>query len=380
MKKPVLQILLILGAILAAAAIWATLGGVRYSIFKSEMAKFAEMGPPVQTVTSLVAAEETWVPALRAVGSTSAVQGVTVSTDQPGIVTKINFESGQIVQAGDLLVQLDVSQEEAQLRSAFAQQKLAALNLQRQQNLMKSRVSAQSELDTAQAEYDQATARVLEMKSMVDKKTIRAPFAGVLGIRSVNLGQYLQSGAAIAPLQALHPIYVNFFLPQQNLSRIQAGQTVTVRAEGVADVFTGKVNAVDAVVDEATRNVRVQATLENAANLLRPGMFVSVEVPQQESATHVVLPATSIQYAPYGDTVFVLEDMQGPAGQTYRGARQQVVKLGETRGDRVAILSGVRPGEEVATSGVFKLRQGAPVQVNNTILPEASDRPNPEDT
>lgn len=382
MKKQFIVSALILVALLAGVAIWTALGGVKYLQFKSAMEQYANMPMRVESVTSQTAAEEVWIPSLKAIGSTDAVQGVTVSTDQPGIVTKIAFESGQMVKEGDLLVQLDVTQEEAQLRSAIAQQKLAALNLQRQQNLIKSRVSAQSELDTAQAEYDQATARVLEMKSMVDKKTIRAPFSGVLGIRAVNLGQYLQSGAAVAPLQALDPIYVNFYLPQQNLGQIAAGQVVNVKADGLPDVnFTGKVNAVDAVVDEATRNVRVQATLANPQGQLRPGMFVNAEVPQKAESRHVVLPSTAIQYAPYGDTVFIIEEMTDPkGGQTYKGVRQQVVKIGETRGDRIAILSGVKPGEEVVTSGVFKLRQGAAVSVNNSILPENSDAPTPEDT
>ncbi len=382
MKKKYIVSALIFVAILAGIAIWTALGGIKYFQIMGAMEQYANMPMRVESVTSQAATEELWIPSLKAIGSTDAVQGVTVSTDQPGIVTKIAFESGQTVKAGDLLVQLDVTQEEAQLRSALAQQKLAALNLQRQQNLIKSRVSAQSELDTAQAEYDQATARVLEMKSMVDKKTIRAPFSGVLGIRAVNLGQYLQSGAAVAPLQALDPIYVNFYLPQQNLGQIAAGQTVNVKADGLPEVkFEGTVNAVDAVVDEATRNVRVQATLANPQGQLRPGMFVNAEVPQKAEARHVVLPSTAIQYAPYGDTVFVIEDMTDPkSGQAYKGVRQQVVKIGETRGDRIAILSGVKPGEEVVTSGVFKLRQGAAVNVNNSILPENSEAPTPEDT
>lgn len=382
MKKRVLQFVFVVVALVAAGAIWAALGGVKYLQFQKAMAEYANMPMRVESVTAQVAGEEVWVPSLKAIGSTAAVQGVTVSTDQPGIVTKVNFESGQTVKAGDLLVQLDVTQEEAQLRSAVAQQKLAALNLQRQQNLIKSRVSAQSELDTAQAEYDQATARVLEVKSLVDKKTIRAPFSGVLGIRAVNLGQYLQSGAAVAPLQALDPIYVNFYLPQQHLGQIAAGQEVHVRADGLPDgKFEGKVNAVDAVVDEATRNVRIQATIPNPEGRLRPGMYVTAEVPQDAEARHVVLPSTSIQYAPYGDMVFIIEDMTDPkSGQAYKGVRQQVVKIGETRGDRVAILSGVKPGEEVVTSGVFKLRQGAAVNVNNSILPENSEKPTPEDT
>ncbi len=375
------KITLIAIAIGAAIALWVILGSVKYFQIQAANAGFANMPMRFESVTSQVAAEEDWIPALRAIGSTAPVQGVTVSTDQPGIVTKINFESGQMVKQGDLLVQLDVSQEEAQLRSAAAQQKLAALNLQRQQNLIKSRVSAQSELDTAQAEFDQATARVLEMKAMTDKKTIRAPFSGMLGIRAVNLGQYLQSGSAIAPLQALDPIYVNFYLPQQNLGEIAAGQTVKVKADGLPDVkFEGKVNAVDSVVDEATRNVRVQATLANPKGQLRPGMFVNAEVPRDKPSRHVVLPSTAIQYAPYGDTVYIIEEMTDPKGVSYKGVRQQIVKLGETRGDRVAVVSGIKPGEEVVTSGVFKLRQGAAIQVNNSILPENSEAPTPEDT
>lgn len=365
-------------AIGLAVVIIVILGSIKTMQIRKLMSQSFEMPPTA--VTSLVVETEDWIPAMKAVGSTAAVQGVMVSTDQPGIVTKINFESGQTVKEGDLLVQLDISQEEAQLRSAQASQKLAALNLQRQQNLIKSRVSAQSELDTAQAQFDQASASVLEMKSQVDKKTIRAPFSGVLGIRQVNLGQYLQSGAQVVPLQALDPIYVNFFLPQQALGRLAAGQEVVVKAEGLSEDFKGKLNAVDSVVDEATRNVRVQATIPNPKGLLRPGMFVNTELPQKEKTSFVVVPATAVQYAPYGDTVYIVEDMSSPDGKSYRGVRQQVVKIGETRGDRVAIVSGVNPGEEVVTSGVFKLRQGAPVMINNSIVPENSETPKPEDT
>jgi membrane fusion protein (multidrug efflux system) len=285
------------------------------------------------------------------------------------------------VKEGDLLVQLEVSQELAQLRSAEAQMRLAQANLARQENLLKGRVSSQADYDSVKAQFDQAVARVEEVKALINKKTIRAPFGGVLGIRAVNLGQYLQSGAQVAPLQSLDPIYVNFWLPQQNLGQIAAGQSVRVRADGLPDLeFEGKINAVDSVIDEATRNVRVQATLANPNALLRPGMFVNTEVPLSETSNHVVLPATAIQYAPYGDMVYIIEEMKGPDGKTYRGVRQQVVKVGETRGDRVAILSGVKSGEEVVTSGVFKLRPGVHVQVNNSILPENSESPTPEDT
>jgi membrane fusion protein, multidrug efflux system len=375
------KIFLIVLAFLAGIAIVAALGGIKFFQVRKAMAEYASFAPPPETVTSLIAKEEEWIPSLKAVGSTAAVQGVTVSTDEPGIVQKINFESGQTVKQGDLLVQLEVSQEQAQLRSAEAQMRLSGANLLRQQNLLKSRVSSQADYDSVQAQYDQAVARVEEVKALINKKTIRAPFSGVLGIRAVNLGQYLQSGAQVAPLQSLDPIYVNFWLPQQNLGQIAAGQAVRVEADGLPNVtFDGKINAVDAVVDEATRNVRVQATLSNRNGLLRPGMFVNSQVPLASKASHIVLPATAIQFAPYGDMVYIVEEMKAPDGKTYRGVRQQVVKVGESRGDRVAILSGVKPGEEVVTSGVFKLRPGVHVQVNNSIQPANSESPIPEDT
>lgn len=375
------KIVLIVLAFLAGIAIVLALGGVKFLQVRKAMQEHARFSPPPESVTSLVAKEEDWVPALKAVGSTAAVQGVTVSTDEPGIVHKINFESGQNVKEGDLLVQLEISQEQAQLRSAEAQMRLAGANLLRQQNLLKSRVSSQADYDTAQAEYDQAVAKVEEVKALIDKKTIRAPFSGVLGIRAVNLGQYLQSGAQVAPLQSLDPIYVNFWLPQQYLGQIAAGQPVKVQADGLPNTtFDGKINAVDAVIDEATRNVRVQATLANPKGLLRPGMFVNTEVPLASTASHIVVPATAIQFAPYGDMVYIIEEMKGPDGKPYQGVRQQVVKVGESRGDRVAILSGVKAGEQVVTSGVFKLRPGVAVQVNNSIQPENSESPKPEDT
>ncbi len=378
MTKKILYVVL---ALAAGLCVWGALAGIKYLQIQKMIAQHANFAMPPESVTSLIAEEQEWSPSLKAVGSTQAVQGVVVSTDQPGIVTKIAFDSGQAVKEGDLLVQIDIHQEEAQLRSAVAQQKLAALNLQRQQNLVKNRVSAQSELDAAQAQYDQATASVMEAQSLVSKKTIRAPFSGVIGIRAVNLGQYLESGAKVAPLQSMDPIYVNFWLPQQNLAQIASGQAVTVLAEGQPDAFQGKINAVDSVVDEATRNVRVQATVPNPKGLLRAGMFVNAEVPLPQKEQHVVLPATCVQYAPYGDTVYIIEDVTNKeTGKTYKGVRQQVVKIGESFGDKVTILEGVKPGEEVVSSGGFKLRQGSAVTVNNTIVPPNESKPHPEDS
>jgi len=371
------NILLTIGACIVVFAI---IGGLKFAQILGIMKKYEGFKIPAESVTSTPAESQSWVPELKSIGSTAAVQGVVVSTDLAGIVTKINFESGQKVKQGDLLVQLDVNEELAQLRSAEAQQKLAGLNLQRQQNLLKSRVSSQADFDASQAEYDRTTANVEQVKASISKKTILAPFTGVLGIRLVNLGQYLENGAKIAPLQSLDPIYVNFWAPQQNLPRLNAGQEVKVTVDGLADLsFEGKINAVDAVVDEATRNVRVQATVANPDSKLRAGMFVSVAVPLAEKNDVVVVPVTAIQYAPYGDSVFIIEEMKDPKDQVYTGVRQQVVKVLESKGDQVAV-SGVKAGEQVVTSGGFKLRAGSEVKVNNQVLPNNEQAPKPEDS
>jgi membrane fusion protein (multidrug efflux system) len=240
---------------------------------------------------------------------------------------------------------------------------------------------SRAEFDQAAAEYKQADARIGEIEATIARKTIRAPFSGILGIRQVNLGQYLAGGDAIVPLQSLHPIYVNFSVPQQEALNVRVGRRVQVTAGDVAGVsFTGRITAINAVVDEATRNVQVQATLPNPDGRLRPGMFVQTQVLLGESRPVVTLPASAISYAPYGDSVFVIDDLKDPNGATYRGVRQQVVKLGGARGDQVAVISGIEPGQEVVTSGVFKLRNGAPVQVTNTVQPSNSPAPRPEDS
>jgi membrane fusion protein (multidrug efflux system) len=239
---------------------------------------------------------------------------------------------------------------------------------------------SQAEDDRAAAEHKQAEARVGEIRATIERKKIRAPFSGMLGIRQVNLGQYLAGGDAVVPLQSLDPIYVNFALPQQEVGRLRVGEEVRVTAEGLGgDAPRGRITAVDSVIDEATRNVQVQATLANPTGRLRPGMFVETQVVLGTQRSVVALPASAINYAPYGDSVFVVEEVQGPSGQKYRGVRQQVVKLGAARGDQIAIVSGIKAGEEVATSGVFKLRNGAAVRVNNEVQPANDPAPAPED-
>jgi membrane fusion protein (multidrug efflux system) len=285
-----------------------------------------------------------------------------------------------MVRAGEVLVQLDTRQEKAQLAAALAQRDLSQLNLDRARGLADEGIVSPADYDRVSAEYKQAEARVGEIRASIERKTIRAPFAGMLGIRQVNLGQYMAGGDPVVPLQSLDPIFVNFTVPQQEVGRLRVGGEVRVTAESAKDEhFTGRITAVNSVVDEATRNVQVQATFANPQGRLRPGMFVETKVLRGGSQEVVTLPASAINYAPYGDSVFLVEPVQGPDGQTYRGARQQVVKLGGALGDQVAVLSGVDAGAEVVSSGVFKLRNGAAVRVENAVQPANDPAPKPED-
>jgi membrane fusion protein (multidrug efflux system) len=357
----------------------AAIGGVKFLQIKSAIAAYAAFQPPPEAVTTIVARSERWPSTLTAIGTVAAVRGVTVSADLPGIVDKIVFTSGQRVAAGDVLVELDTRQEQAQLAAAEAQRDLSHANLDRMRSLNEQRIVAQSEYDQSEANYKQAEATAREIRATIGRKTIRAPFAGVLGIRQVNLGQYLAGGAEIVQLQSLDPVYVNFAVPQQQLGRIRPGTEVGVTPENDGPEIHGKVTAIDSVVDEATRNVQVQATFENPRARLRAGMFVDVRVVLGVGSDVVALPASAVNYAPYGDSIFVVSDMKSQQGKRYRGVLQRFVKLGATRGDQVAVLSGVQAGEEVVTSGVFKLRPGAAVQVNNTVQPSNNPAPRPEE-
>ena len=362
------------------AILIAGLGLVKVRQFQAMADEFAAMQPPPEAVTTIVATQERWPATLSAIGTVAAVQGVTVSADLPGIVERIAFDSGRAVAAGDVLVQLDSRQEQAQLAAADAELELARLNHERMRGLVQQDAVSRAEYDAASAAHTQAQARVREIRATIERKIIRAPFAGVLGIRQVNLGQYLTGGDPVVPLQSLDPIYVNFGVPQQNAAQMQRGRRVRIAVGDLGGAeFIGRVHAVDSVVDPATRNVQVQATLANRGGTLRPGMFVQAQVTLGPSQPVVALPASAISYAPYGDSVFVVTDLKDPQGATYRGVRQQVVKLGGAQGDQVAVLSGVRPGEEIVTSCVFKLRNGAAVQVNNKIQPANDRAASPED-
>jgi membrane fusion protein (multidrug efflux system) len=367
--------------LVAALFFLGAIGFVKYRQIQTAIAQGMSWQPPPEAVTTIVTEQDEWPATLGFIGSVEAVHGVTVSADLPGIVDTIAFESGRAVKEGDLLVSLDTRQEKAQLAAAEAQRDLARLNFDRISALREKGVTSQSEHDRSSAELKQAEARVDEIQATIERKTIRAPFSGILGIRQVNLGQYLTGGNPVVPLESLDPIYVNFSVPQQQVGDLRVGGDVELVADGTDGAGPhGRITAINARVDESTRNVQVQATFQNPGGKLRPGMFVEAQVVMGPGSPMVALPASAISYAPYGDSVFIVEDLKGPNGQNYKGVRQQFVKLGGSRGDQIAVLSGLTPGQEVATSGVFKLRNGAAVLVNNEIQPSNNPAPRPEDS
>jgi len=372
MKKRMFLMLAVMIAFIGA------IGGFKFFQIRSAMAAGANFQPPPEAVTTTVAKLEPWDTTLKAIGTVAAVNGVMVSADLPGLVDEIAFESGRHVSKGDVLVRLDTKQEQAQLAAAQAAMELARVQLQRAQGLLPQGIVAQETHDQAVAQFKQAEAQVGEIRAAIERKTIRAPFSGTPGIRLVNRGQYLAGGSPIVSLQALQPVYVNFSVPQQDVARIARGAHVQVTSE--AGVLGGTIAAVDSIIDESTRNARVQAIFGNEEGNLRPGMFVQAQLASGKSTSVVALPASAISYAPFGDSVFIVDNIKGPDGKTFRGVRQQFVKLGGTRGDQVAVLTGVKPGEEVVTSGVFKLRPGVAVTINNTIQPSNNAKPKPEDS
>jgi membrane fusion protein (multidrug efflux system) len=359
----------------------ATIGVVKFLQIRAAIAQGSSYQPPPEAVTTVVASEVTWPATLTAIGTVEAVRGVTVSADLPGIVERIEFDSGHSVREGDVLVRLDTRQERAQLAAAEAQRELAQLDFERSKKLLERGVISQAEYDRLSAGSKQAEARVGEIQATIERKKVRAPFTGVLGIRQVNLGQYLEGGTAVAPLQAMDPVYVNFSVPQQDVRVLKVGAVVHVAADtGAAPGPPGHVTAINSVVDEATRNVQIQAAFRNADRRLRPGMFVEVEAKLGTTAPVIALPASAVSYAPYGNSVFVVSDLKGPNGKTYQGVQQRFVKLGAGRGDQIAVVSGLKPGDVVVTSGVFKLRNGASIVVNNKIQPGNNPTPKPEDS
>lgn len=372
MVKRTLLMLVAVAAVVGGVAMW------KHRKVTQEQQKNAAMKIPPQTVATAKAAATVWQRQIHAVGSLSAVQGVTVSAPLEGTVAKISFESGQHVKAGDLLVQLDVSTDEAQLRGLEAQSELSKLTLDRARQLRESNTNSQAEVDTADAQYKQALAAADNERAVIAKKTVRAAFDGRLGLRQVNLGQYLAAGGGIAALQSLDPIYVDFTVPEQEVANLKVGQAVKLKVDAQPGAeFTGQINALNSRVDEATRNIQVQATLRNSDEKLVPGMFASVDVVLPREDKFVTLPQTAIVYNPYGNAVFVVERTKDAAGAETLVARQHFVELGETRGDQVAILKGIGADDEVVIAGQIKLRNGSAVKVDNSVVPGNNPAPTP---
>ena len=358
------------------------LGGVKGLQIERMIAQGKQFSPPPEPVTTAVARKETWESLLTSVGSLEAVQGVIVTAELPGKVERIGFEPGTKVKAGELLLQQDISAETAQLRAAEATLTLANIELDRKRKLLSQKTISRSEYDNAEAQFKQAEAQADNIRAAIKKKTIRAPFSGRLGIRLVNMGQVLKEGEAIVSLQAIDPIFVNFSLPQQQLAQVKTGLVVQVTTDAwPGQVVDGKITAINPQVDAATRNIQMQATVANPEEHLRPGMFVNVAVVLPVRQDVLAIPATAVLYAPYSDSVFVVEEKKeeknGPSGKI---VRQQFVRLGEKRGDFVAITSGLEQGQTVVTTGVFKLRNGQSVVVNNAVTPEFKLNPEPEES
>lgn len=377
------KILLFVGALVGGLLVIAVpLAMLKMTQFKAMAEAGAAMVMPPTTVTAVAASADSWGESLAAPGSLEAVQGVTVSAEIPGKVVRIAFEPGANVQAGDVLVQLDISTEEAQLRAAEATAALARANLARARELRMSGTNSLAELDAADAQARQADAQAESIRAIIAKKTIRAPFAGRLGLRQVNLGQILREGDAITSLQTLDPIYVNFSLPQQRIAQLAAGTPVQVTSDAAPGVtFDGRINAINSEVDATTRSLRVQATISNSGEKLRPGMYAAVQVLLPAQAEVLTVPVTAVLYAPYGDTVFVVESKKDEkTGQTQQVLRQQFVRLGAARGDFVSVVEGLKPGDLVVTTGVFKLRPGMAVVIDNAMAPASSLTPRPKNT
>jgi membrane fusion protein (multidrug efflux system) len=340
----------------------------------------AKMANPAQTVSAMKAPLLTWQPTLHAVGSLRAVQGVDVTTEIGGLVADIKFKSGEHVKAGDLLVQLDVSADKAKLQGLEAAAKLAEINYKRDKTLIDKRAISQSQLEQDKSKLDSAKADVVQQKAMIAKKTIRAPFTGELGVRQVDLGQYVAPGTTIVTLQNLQPVYIDFTLPQQDINDVHRGQSVTVTVNAYPGVeFRGEINAIDPKVDPQTRNFNLQATIPNNEERLRPGMFAEVNVALPQHPQHVTLPQTAISYNPYGDFVYIVKEVKGKDGKATMTVHQQFVQTGDTRGDQVAILKGVTAGEMVVTAGQLKLHEGTPVVINNKVQPPFSPNPRPKE-
>jgi membrane fusion protein, multidrug efflux system len=370
--------------IIMLIAVGVVFGGVfGFQIFKNTMIKkfMSAMPQPPQTVSTVTAAIQEWQPQIEAVGSLRAVNGADLAFEVSGIVKELHFKSGDDVAAGDILLTLRADDDMAKLEALKATAALSEIVHQRDQEQFKIKAVSQATLDTDAANLKNAKAQVAEQQAVVDKKTLRAPFAGHLGVRVVDIGQYISAGTTVVTLQALDPIYADFFLPQQALNQIRLEQVVTIKIDTYPNGdFAGTITAINPKVDPATRNVQVRATLKNPDRLLLPGMYASVNVAAGGKQRYITLPQTAVTYNPYGETVYIVDDKgKDPQGQAQLIARQIFVTAGLKRGDQVAILSGVEEGQTVVTAGQMKLRNGSALVIDNAIRPTADANPTPID-
>jgi len=359
-------------------------GGIfGFKAYKARMmGKFmASRGAPTQTVSTIEADYQPWQPKLKAVGSLRAVHGVDLSPEVPGIVTRIHFRQGQDVKKSALLLELDASSDTARLQSLKAAAALARITYRRDQAQFRVKAVSKQTVDTDEANLKQAIANVAEQQALVNKKFIHAPFSGRLGIRQVDNGQYLNAGAAVVTLQALDPIYLDFFLPQQALNAIKVGQEVIAKTNTwPGRAFSGKISVINPQVESNTRNVKVRAVLSNPDHRLLPGMYATVDLVSGPPQRYITLPQTAITYNPYGNMAYLAEENgKNKEGKPQLIARSVFVTTGPTRGDQVAILKGVKEGDSVVTSGQIKLRNGSPILINNAIQPSFDANPQPED-
>lgn len=366
------------------------LGGLKYCQISSLMAKGEQMaaaGPPPEVVGSARARTGSWESTLSAVGSLTGAETVAVSNDAPGIVDRIRFESGEMAKRGRILVELDASAERAQRATAASRRDLARITADRARGLFNQYGAiSREEMERQQTALETTISEVAEVEAQIERKIIRAPFDGRLGIRAINVGQYLNPGTTITTLDAVGHLFVDFALPQQANADVRVGQEVRVELPGSGEVIAGRLDAINPTIDDATRNVRLRATIPDSGGALRPGMFVRVSVVLPARADVVVVPQTAVVHASFGDSVFIIEPKPPgspgmattPDGKPVRIARQQFVRLGPTRGDFVAIAKGVKAGQEVVDAGAFKLRNGAPLVVDNRVKPKPQEKPNPE--
>jgi membrane fusion protein (multidrug efflux system) len=362
--------------ILALVVLVAALAGIKAMQIGAMIDQGKKFVPPPETVTTAAVSSESWRNELSAIGTLTAVQGVTVAAELPGKVVKISFTPGKFVKKGELLLSQDTSSEEAELLGAEAQVKTAKADLDRAAKMIRDKIISQADYDKAMAAHEQATSKVNSIRVTIAKKTICAPFNGRLGIRQVNLGQILKEGDPIVTLQCLDPIFVDFTLPQQQMSRLHVDLPVRVICDALPEeTVEGRITAINPLVQSETRNIQVQATVFNKEEKLRPGMFVnvSVDLPVQEKV--LTIPTTAVLYAPYGDSVFIIENGKEGSGEVLS---QKFVRLGEKRGDFIAIASGLAEGEKIVSTGVFKLRNGQAVKVDNSLAPSFKHAPAPE--